>query len=96
MPSPSFKDYPPLDGCGSSGLALGLGRDHASRIVAPSRRPLRARSLHTPTGKGATLTPLRAQMIRDMPWQRLAPQPPKAYVTAGAGVAKCSPCSPER
>jgi integrase/recombinase XerD len=42
------------------------------------------------------MTPLRAQMIRDMPWQRLAPQTQKAYVTAVAGLAKFYQCSPER
>jgi len=42
------------------------------------------------------MTPLRAQMIRDMPLQRLAPQPPKAYVIAVAGLAKFSQRSPER
>ena len=31
------------------------------------------------------MTPLRAKMIRDMPWQRLAPQTQAAYVTAVAG-----------
>ena len=31
------------------------------------------------------MTPLRAQMIRDMQLQRLAPQTQKAYVTAVAG-----------
>ena len=31
------------------------------------------------------MTPLRAQMIRDMQWQRLAPKTHKASVTAVAG-----------
>ena len=42
------------------------------------------------------MTPLRAQMIRDMPLQRLAPQTQKAYVTAVAGLAKFYQCSPDR
>ena len=42
------------------------------------------------------MTPLRAQMIRDMQLQRLAPQTQKAYVTAVAGLAKFYQCSPER
>jgi len=96
MPAPSFHASPPLDGGGSSRLARVLGCDHASRRVAPSRRPRRALRRHSPTGNGAPLTPLRAQMIRDRPWQRLAPQTPKASVPAVAGVAQCSPGSPER
>jgi integrase/recombinase XerD len=42
------------------------------------------------------MTPLRAQMIRDMQLQRLAPQTQKAYVTAVAGLAKFSQGSPDR
>lgn len=42
------------------------------------------------------MTPLRAQMIRAMPLQRLAPKTPKASVTAVASLAKCSQCSPDR
>ena len=42
------------------------------------------------------MTPLRAQMIRAMPWQRLAPQLPKASVTAVAALATFSQGSPER
>jgi integrase/recombinase XerD len=42
------------------------------------------------------MTPLRAKMIRDMQLQRLAPKTQKAYVTAVAGLAKFSQCSPER
>jgi integrase/recombinase XerD len=42
------------------------------------------------------MTPLRAQMIHDMPLQRLAPKPPKASVTAVAGFATFDQCSPER
>ena len=42
------------------------------------------------------MTPLRAQMIRDRQLQRLAPQTQKAYVTAVAGFAKFSQCSPDR
>ncbi len=42
------------------------------------------------------MTPLRAQMIRDMQLQRLAPQTQKAYVTAVAGLAKFYQCSPDR
>ena len=42
------------------------------------------------------MTPLRAQMIRAMQLQRLAPKPQQAYVAAVAGVAKCSQCSPAR
>ena len=42
------------------------------------------------------MTPLRAKMIRDMPLQRLAPKPQKAYVTAVAGLAKFYQCSPDR
>jgi len=33
------------------------------------------------------MTPLRAQMIRDMQLQRLAPQTQKAYVVAGAKLS---------
>jgi integrase/recombinase XerD len=42
------------------------------------------------------MTPLRAQMIRDMQLQRLAPKTQKAYVTAVAGLAKFYQCSPDR
>src|SRR5262245_44542360 len=42
------------------------------------------------------MPPLRAKMIRDMPWQRLAPKTPKAYVTAVAGLAKFSGCAPDQ
>jgi len=42
------------------------------------------------------MKPLRAQMIHDMQWQRLAPKTQKAYVTAVAGLAKFYECSPER
>ena len=42
------------------------------------------------------MTPLRAQMIRDMQLQRLAPKTPAAYVAAVAGVAQCYQCSPDR
>jgi integrase/recombinase XerD len=42
------------------------------------------------------MTPLRTQMIRDMPLQRLAPKTQKAYVTAVAGLAKFYQCSPDR
>jgi integrase/recombinase XerD len=42
------------------------------------------------------MTPLRAQMIRDMQLQRLAPKTQQAYVAAVAGLAKFSQCSPDR
>jgi site-specific recombinase XerD len=42
------------------------------------------------------MTPLRAQMIRDMQLQRLAPQTQKAYVSAVASLAKFYQCSPDR
>ena len=42
------------------------------------------------------MTPRRAKMIRDMPLQRLAPKTQKASVTAVAGLAKFSQCSPDR
>ena len=42
------------------------------------------------------MTRLRTQMIRDMQLQRLAPKTQKAYVTAVAGLAKFSQCSPDR
>jgi len=42
------------------------------------------------------MTPLRAQMIRDMQLQRLAPKTQKAYVAAVAGLAKFYQCSPDR
>src|SRR5215475_16128763 len=41
------------------------------------------------------MTPLRAQMIRDMQLQRLAPKTQKAYIAAVAGLAKCYSCSPD-
>lgn len=41
------------------------------------------------------MTPLRAQMIRDMQLQRLAPRPQAAYLAAVAGLAKCYGCSPD-
>jgi integrase/recombinase XerD len=42
------------------------------------------------------MTPLRAQMIHDRQWQRLAPKTQKASVTAVAGLAKFYECSPDR
>jgi integrase len=42
------------------------------------------------------MTPRRAQMIRDMQLQRLAPKTPRASVAAVAGWAKGSQCSPDR
>jgi integrase/recombinase XerD len=42
------------------------------------------------------MPPRRAQMIRDMQLQRLAPQTQNAYVTAVAGLAKCYQCAPAR
>lgn len=42
------------------------------------------------------MTPLRAQMIRDMQLQRLAPKTQKAYIAAVAGLAKFSGCSPDQ
>ena len=42
------------------------------------------------------MTPLRAQMIRDMQLQRLAPKTQRAYVAAVAGLAKFYQCSPDR
>src|SRR5262245_15795973 len=42
------------------------------------------------------MTPRRAQMIRDMQLQRLAPQTPKVSVTAVAGLATFYQCSPDR
>jgi integrase/recombinase XerD len=42
------------------------------------------------------MTPLRAQMIRAMPLQRLAPKTQQAYVAAVAGLAKFYQCSPDR
>jgi hypothetical protein len=41
------------------------------------------------------MTPLRAKMLRDRPWQRLAPKTHKASVTAVAGFAKCYGCAPD-
>ena len=42
------------------------------------------------------MTPRRAKMIRDMQLQRLAPKTQKASVTAVAGLATFSQCSPDR
>jgi hypothetical protein len=42
------------------------------------------------------MTPLRAQMMRDMEVQRLAPKTPQASGAAVAGLAQCSQCSPDR
>src|SRR5947209_19349289 len=42
------------------------------------------------------MTPLRAQMLRDMQLQRLAPKTQQAYVAAVAGLAKFYQCSPDR
>jgi len=42
------------------------------------------------------MTPLRAKMIRDMQVQRLAPRTQEASVTAVAGIATFSHCSPDR
>jgi integrase/recombinase XerD len=42
------------------------------------------------------MTPLRAQMIRDMQLQRRAPKTQAAYVTAVAGLATFYQCSPDR
>ncbi|MBM3226436.1 MAG: hypothetical protein FJZ47_21950 [Candidatus Tectomicrobia bacterium] len=42
------------------------------------------------------MTPLRTQMIHEMPLQRLAPQTQKASVTAVAGFATFYDCSPDR
>lgn len=42
------------------------------------------------------MTPLRAQMIRDMQLQRFAPKTQKAYIAAVAGLAKFSGCSPDQ
>jgi len=41
------------------------------------------------------MTPLRAQMIRDMPLQRLAPKTQEASVAAVTGVATFSQCAPD-
>lgn len=41
------------------------------------------------------MTPLRAQMTRDMELQRLAPKSQKAYIAAVAGLAKFYGCSPD-
>ena len=46
--------------------------------------------------KGATLTPLRAQMIYQMQLERLAPKTQAAYVTAVAGLATFYHCSPDQ
>lgn len=54
-------------------------------------------ALHHPLAcQGAPRTPLRAKMIRDRPWPRLAPRTPEAYVAAVAGLATFSHCSPDR
>ncbi len=42
---------------------------------------------------GATLTPRRATMIHERPWQRLAPRPQEAAV---AGIATFSRGAPDR
>ena len=42
------------------------------------------------------MTPLRAQMTRDMQLQRLAPKTQKAYIAAVAGLAKFYGCSPDQ
>jgi integrase/recombinase XerD len=42
------------------------------------------------------MTPLRTKMIHEMPLQRLAPKPQKAYVTAVAGLATFYDGSPDR
>src|SRR5262249_54911816 len=44
--------------------------------------------------RSPTMTPLRAKMIHDMALQRLAPRTHKASITAVAGLAKFSGCSP--
>ena len=46
--------------------------------------------------KGATMTPLRAKMVRDMQLQWLAPRTQEAYVAAVAGLAKFSQRSPDQ
>ena len=42
------------------------------------------------------MTPLRTKMIHAMPWQRLAPKPHKASVTAVAGLSTFDDGSPDR
>jgi integrase/recombinase XerD len=42
------------------------------------------------------MTPLRAQMTRDMQLQRLAPKTQKAYIAAVAGLAKFYGCAPDQ
>jgi integrase/recombinase XerD len=42
------------------------------------------------------MTPLRTKMLHEMPLPRLAPKTPKASVTAVAGLATFSNCSPDR
>ena len=42
------------------------------------------------------MTPLRTKLIHDRPLQRLAPKTQKASVTAVAGLATFSQCSPDR
>ena len=41
------------------------------------------------------MTPLRAQMTRDMQVQRLAPRTQEASIAAVAGLAQFSGCSPD-
>ena len=41
------------------------------------------------------MTPLRAQMTRDMELQRLAPTSQQAAIAAVAGLAKFSGCAPD-
>ena len=42
------------------------------------------------------MTPLRAQMTRDMQGQRLAPRTQEAYIAAVAGLATFYGCSPDQ
>ena len=42
------------------------------------------------------MTPLRAQMTRDMQLQRLAPRTQEASIAAVAGLAKFYGCSPDQ
>src|SRR5262245_5158789 len=44
--------------------------------------------------RSPTMPPLRAKMIHDMQWQRLAPKTQKASLAAVAGLAKFYGCSP--
>ena len=80
---------------GSSAPALVFGHASLWRLVAPSWRPLGALRSASPAGNGAT-PPLRAKMLHDMPWPRLAPKPQQASGAAGAGLAQCSQGSPDR